>query len=39
LKVARGTALLIGERDALALTGRSERIPWGKQRVVFHVET
>jgi 16S rRNA (guanine(527)-N(7))-methyltransferase RsmG len=38
LGLARSVAMLIGEEDASKLTGRSESIPWGKQRVLFHVE-
>jgi 16S rRNA (guanine(527)-N(7))-methyltransferase RsmG len=38
LGLSRSLALLIGETDASRLMGVSEPIPWGNQRVLFHVE-
>ena len=38
LKLAPAIALLIGEEDASQLCGSSIPVPWGKQRVLFHVE-
>jgi 16S rRNA (guanine(527)-N(7))-methyltransferase RsmG len=38
LNISRDVALLIGEEDAAHLTGTAEVIPWGKQRVLFHVK-
>jgi 16S rRNA (guanine(527)-N(7))-methyltransferase RsmG len=38
LTLARSFALLVGAEDASALSGVSESIPWGKQRVLFHVK-
>lgn len=38
LGLSRSFALLIGEADASQLLGASEPIPWGNQRVLFHVE-
>jgi 16S rRNA (guanine527-N7)-methyltransferase len=38
LRISLDVALLIGEEDAVKLTGESTPIPWGNQRVLFHVE-
>jgi 16S rRNA G527 N7-methylase RsmG len=38
LGLARRFALLIGAEDASYLNGTSEPVPWGNQRVLFHVE-
>ncbi len=38
LKISDSFALLIGENDASSLTGTSEPLPWGNQRVLFHVK-
>jgi 16S rRNA (guanine(527)-N(7))-methyltransferase RsmG len=38
LTLAKNTSLLIGENDALQLTGDRVFVPWGDHRVVFHVE-
>ena len=38
LKLSPRTALLIGAGDAAKLTGQMEPLPWGKERVLFHVE-
>lgn len=38
LSLAGDVALLIGEEDAASLTGQATPIPWGNQRVLFHVE-
>jgi hypothetical protein len=38
LDLAPRVALLIGAADAVNLGGEIEPIPWGDQRVVFHVE-
>jgi 16S rRNA (guanine527-N7)-methyltransferase len=38
LSLAKSMALLIGEDDALKLNGISQPVPWGKHRVLFHVE-
>jgi 16S rRNA (guanine527-N7)-methyltransferase len=38
LNMSDEVALLIGEEDAVKLTGESTPIPWGNQRVLFHVE-
>jgi 16S rRNA (guanine527-N7)-methyltransferase len=38
LTFARKTSILIGEKDALELTGDKVLIPWGDHRVLFHVE-
>ena len=37
-KLAASFALLIGEDDASRLRGSSLPIPWGQQRVLFHVK-
>ncbi len=38
LKLSPRTALLIGSSDAAKLAGQMEPLPWGKERVLFHVE-
>lgn len=38
LRLAPSVALLIGEEDAIKLDGTVVPVPWGKQRVLFHVE-
>ena len=38
LKLADSIALLIGEGDGAHLQGISKMLPWGKSRVLFHVE-
>jgi 16S rRNA G527 N7-methylase RsmG len=38
LGLARSFALLIGKEDASKLDGTSKAIPWGSDRVLFHVE-
>ena len=38
LNLSRDVALLIGEEDAATLSGVAEPLPWGKQRVLFHVK-
>ena len=38
LDISPKVALLIGAEDAGKLHGWTELIPWGKQRVLFHVE-
>lgn len=38
LNLSHNVALLIGEGDAAQLNGLAEPIPWGKQRVLFHVK-
>jgi len=38
LNLAANVALLIGEEDAVKLTGESTPIPWGNHRVLFHVK-
>jgi|ERR1700722_13132699 16S rRNA (guanine(527)-N(7))-methyltransferase RsmG len=38
LRLAKSFALLIGQEDASKLSGQSQSIPWGNQRVLFHVE-
>ena len=38
LKLAPSFALLVGAEDASNLTGKSEAVPWGNRRVLFHVE-
>src|ERR1700730_8093032 len=37
LEISNNIALLIGEEDAAKLGGESTPIPWGNQRVLFHV--
>jgi hypothetical protein len=38
LSISNNVALLIGEEDAVKLTGETKSVPWGNQRVLFHVE-
>jgi 16S rRNA (guanine527-N7)-methyltransferase len=38
LSLAVDVALLIGSEDAAGLPGESEALPWGKNRVLFHVK-
>ena len=38
LDLAPDLALLMSAEDAARLPGRSEPLPWGNQRVLFHVE-
>ena len=38
LKLSPRIALLIGASDAAKLSGQIEPLPWGDERVVFHVE-
>ena len=38
LNVSDQVALLIGEEDAVQLTGESLPVPWGNHRVLFHVK-
>jgi len=38
LSLAPSFGLLIGAEDASELSGESEPIPWGRERVLFHVE-
>jgi hypothetical protein len=38
LSLAQRFAMLIGAEDASNLHGASEPVPWGNQRVLFHVE-
>ena len=38
LDLASSFALLIGETDASKLEGTVDRLPWGNQRVLFHVK-
>jgi 16S rRNA (guanine527-N7)-methyltransferase len=38
LNLAENVALLMGEGDAAKLAGRATQVPWGKQRVLFHVK-
>jgi 16S rRNA (guanine527-N7)-methyltransferase len=38
LKLSRNFILLIGGEDAAHLMGRAEAVPWGNNRVMFHVE-
>jgi len=38
LNIAEGVMLLIGEEEAAKLSGTRAAIPWGNQRVLFHVE-
>lgn len=38
LTISDEVALLIGEEGAVKLTGERMHIPWGNQRVLFHVE-
>jgi 16S rRNA (guanine527-N7)-methyltransferase len=38
LRLAKQTALLIGEEDGTHLHGGRKLLPWGKSRVLFHVE-
>jgi 16S rRNA (guanine527-N7)-methyltransferase len=38
LNVSDQVALLIGEEDAVKLKGERIAVPWGNQRVLFHVE-
>ena len=38
LNLSENVVLLIGEDDAAKLTGNATHIPWGNQRVLFHVE-
>jgi 16S rRNA (guanine527-N7)-methyltransferase len=38
LNLARRFALLVGGEDAAKLIGESEPVPWGRNRVLFHVE-
>jgi 16S rRNA (guanine527-N7)-methyltransferase len=38
LKIASNVVLLIGEEDAVKLTGESTPIPWGNHRILFHVK-
>ena len=36
--LSQSVALLIGQEEASRLNGTSQPVPWGKQRVLFHVE-
>ena len=38
LNISDEVALLIGEEDAIKLKGEGFAVPWGNQRVLFHVE-
>jgi 16S rRNA (guanine(527)-N(7))-methyltransferase RsmG len=38
LNLSSNVALLIGEGDASTLRGATQAIPWGEQRVLFHVK-
>jgi 16S rRNA (guanine(527)-N(7))-methyltransferase RsmG len=38
LKLSRDVALLIGVEDAGQLMGHAEAVPWGNNRIMFHVE-
>ena len=38
LSLSNHVALLIGEGDAAELDGLTLPVPWGKQRILFHVE-
>jgi hypothetical protein len=38
LNLAPSFGLLIGTEHALKLSGETEPIPWGNQRVLFHVK-
>lgn len=38
LNISNNIALLIGQEDASNLSGVAQPIPWGKQRVLFHVK-
>jgi 16S rRNA (guanine527-N7)-methyltransferase len=38
LALSKNLALLIGENDAAGLNGLAQPVPWGEQRVLFHVE-
>jgi len=38
LRLAENILLLIGEDDAAKLTGDATQLPWGNQRVLFHVK-
>lgn len=38
LRLSNNVAILIGSDDAMELDGRVEPIPWGNNRVLFHVE-
>ena len=38
LNLSENMLLLIGEDDAAKLTGDATQIPWGNQRVLFHVK-
>jgi 16S rRNA (guanine(527)-N(7))-methyltransferase RsmG len=38
LSLANNTLLLIGEGDAIRLAGQATPVPWGNQRVLFHVK-
>ena len=38
LSISADIALLIGEEDAVKLKGERMAVPWGNQRVLFHVE-
>jgi 16S rRNA (guanine(527)-N(7))-methyltransferase RsmG len=38
LNLSENVALLIGKEDAASLDGPADRIPWGNNRVLFHVK-
>jgi 16S rRNA (guanine527-N7)-methyltransferase len=38
LNLSKNIALLIGQEDAVRQSGMSEPVPWGTQRVLFHVK-
>ena len=38
LNLAEDISLLLGEGDAAKLAGDAARVPWGNQRVLFHVK-
>jgi 16S rRNA G527 N7-methylase RsmG len=38
LNISDEVALLIGEEDSVKLRGERTSVPWGNQRVLFHVK-
>ncbi len=38
LHLGENIALLIGREDATSISGSSEPLPWGNNRVLFHVK-